>query len=315
MTDVAGVAAARKVLLTGANGQLGWELRRSLAPLGQVVALGRDELELGSVGAIREVVRSARPALVVNAAAYTAVDRAEAEREAAFAINAIAPAVLAAEAARLGAPMVHFSTDYVFDGQAPIPYTEQDAAAPLNVYGESKLAGDHAVAASGAAHLILRTSWVYATRGHNFMRTMLRLAHEREELRVVDDQVGAPTPAWLIADVTAELLRALAITREDGALRIATGREGTYNVATTGQTSWHGFAARILTLDPDRARQRCRALIPIPTREYPTPAARPARSLLDTAKLAAATGNAPPGWEETLERTMAVLPSTGDAVG
>lgn len=298
------------ILLTGANGQVGWELRRSLAALGRVVALGRSELDLADVARIRETVRALHPSLLVNAAAYTAVDRAETEREAAFAINAIAPAVLAGEAARLGIPMVHYSTDYVFDGSSRRPYVENDDPAPLNVYGESKLAGDLAVAASGARHLILRTSWVYAARGHNFMRTMLRLAREREELRVVDDQAGAPSPAWLVADVTERLLGALAMPAGAPPFQLNHGDSGIYNVATSGATSWHGFATRILALDPDRANQRCRAVIPVPTRDFPTPARRPARSVLDTGRLAAVLGGTPPAWEEALALTIAQLPAT-----
>jgi len=307
MADIADPTATPRILLTGAHGQVGWELRRSLASLGHVIALGRAELDLTNPDAIREVVRASRPALLVNAAAYTAVDRAETEPELAFAVNAVAPAVLATEAARLGAPMVHFSTDYVFDGLSSTPYTEDDPARPLNVYGESKLAGDHAVAASGASHLIIRTGWVYSTRGSNFMLTMLRLSHELEELRVVDDQRGGPTPAWLLADIAAELLRRLARMTDAAPFHIARDDGGTYNVAASGETSWHGFAARILALDPARGRQRCTALLPISTRDYPTAAARPAMSLLDTARLTASIGRTPPPWDVALERTMALL--------
>ncbi len=292
------------ILLTGADGQVGSELLRALAPLGRVVAPRRAELDLSDDTALRDTMRALRPALIVNAAAYTAVDRAESERETAFAVNAAAPGVLAEEAASIGSTIVHYSTDYVFDGTKGSPYLESDTPAPANAYGESKLAGDRAVAASGAPYVILRTSWVYAARGHNFMRTMLRLAHEREELRVVSDQVGAPTPAWLLADVTVRLLTGHV---EGNAFPISTSKGGIYNVTTKGHTSWHGFAERILELDPQRADQRCRVITPITTADFPTAARRPAYSVLDTTRVERALGKPMAGWEEALERTMAHL--------
>lgn len=289
------------IIVTGADGQVGWELCRALAPLGRVVALRRSDVDLAEHDRLREAVRGLRPALIVNAAAYTAVDRAESEREAAFAVNAVAPGVLAAEAARTGATIVHYSTDYVFDGAADRAYVEDDPPSPMSVYGASKLAGDEAVAASGAPHLILRTSWVYAARGSNFMRTMLRLAHEREELRVVADQSGAPTPARLVAQVTAQLLARHAT---GASFELPAERWGSYHVASSGVTSWYEFACAILALDPRRDDQRCRAVTPIATSEFPTPARRPAYSVLDTGKLERTWGLRMPEWRGQLELVM-----------
>ncbi|MEO8564265.1 MAG: dTDP-4-dehydrorhamnose reductase [bacterium] len=293
------------ILLTGAAGQVGFELRRSLAPLGHVVAPCRSELDLARHGRIAEFVDAVAPTLIVNAAAYTAVDLAEAERDAAFAINAIAPRVLAESAARAGAAMVHFSTDYVFDGTKTTAYLEDDAPAPLGVYGGSKLAGDQAVIGAGIPYLILRTSWVYAARGRNFLRTMLRLAHERTELSVVADQFGAPTPARLIADVTAQLLG-----RGHGptGFHFPSRLSGVYNVTARGVASWYDLASAILTLDPRRERQTVRLIRAITTPEYPTPARRPSNSRLDLGKLERTLGILMPDWETQLETVMRELP-------
>jgi dTDP-4-dehydrorhamnose reductase len=268
-----------KILLVGRNGQVGRELARSLEPLGHVQALGRDQLELTDPNAIRKTVRAAAPEVIVSAAAYTAVDRAESEPDLAFSVNANAPGVLAAEAARLGALLVHYSTDYVFDGAKSGPYTEADAPHPLNVYGASKLAGEQAIAASGCRYLVLRTSWVYGPHGSNFMLTILRAARERPELRVVDDQVGAPTSSAAIARATAQLL--------------ATRPEGLYHMTAAGRTSWYGFACAILA----RAGLRT-PVVPIPTDQYPTAARRPRNSLLDNSRLGAAFGVTLAPWEE-----------------
>jgi dTDP-4-dehydrorhamnose reductase len=289
------------ILVTGADGQVGWELCRTLAPLGRVVALRRADVDLSDHARLRETVRGLRPALIVTAAAYTAVDRAESERGLAFAVNAGAPGVLAAEAARTGATIVHYSTDYVHDGASDRPYVEDDPPSPINVYGASKLAGDEAVASSGAPYLILRTSWVYAARGRNFMRTMLRLAHERDELRVVADQAGTPTPARLIAEVTAQLLAGHA---DRASFEPPPERWGSYNVATSGVTSWYEFGCAILALDPRRESQRCRAVTPIATSDFPTPARRPAYSVLDTAKLERTWGLRMPEWRGQLGLVM-----------
>ena len=283
-----------RILLAGRNGQVGWELLKALAPLGEILAPGRVELDLLDTARLREAVRAANADVIVNAAAYTAVDRAESERDAAFAVNAAAPGVLAEEAKKSGALLVHYSTDYVFDGEKPAPYVEEDAPNPLNVYGASKLAGERAIAASGCRHLILRTSWVYGPRGSNFMLTMLRLARERPELRVVDDQLGAPTSSLAIARATAQLLRP--------------GAHGTYHLSAAGHTSWCGFARAIL------ARAGIATPVtPIRTADYPTPARRPRNSRLNCARLRAEFGLALAPWEEALAETIALVQSASRA--
>jgi len=297
-----------RLLLLGASGQVGHELRRSLAPLGIVVPATRSgRLEDGSHGesvdfdaprSLSQLVARIAPDVVVNAAAYTAVDRAEDEPAAAFRVNAEAPGVLAQACATHGAMLVHYSTDYVFDGQGTRPYLEEDPTAPLGVYGASKLAGERAVLAAGGRHLILRTAWVYAARGQNFLRTMLRLGAERDRLRVVADQVGTPTPAALIADVTARLLQAPAVP------------EGTLHLTATGQTSWHGFASAIF--DGAVARgllARAPAVDAITTADYPTRARRPAYSCLDTSALETVAGIQLPDWREGLVMVLDELAS------
>ena len=288
-----------RVLLIGRSGQVGWELQRALAPLGELVALDRAGMDLGDPDSIHRAIVDARPAVIVNAAAYTAVDKAESEPELAMRINGIAPGIIADEAARLGALMVHYSTDYVFDGRKPSPYREDDPPAPLNAYGRTKLAGEEAVRAAGGPHLIFRTSWVYAARGHNFLLTMLRLARERPELKIVDDQVGAPTWARTIAELTAHVLKA------GGAGPGVRERSGVYHLAASGAVSWHGFAQAIF--EQAKARRgdfNAPALTPITTAQYPLPARRPANSRLDCSKFAAAFGVAPPAWEAGLARCM-----------
>ena len=286
------------ILLFGGNGQGGWELRRALAPLGVVRALERGDVDLADGSALRRVVRHERPSLIVNAAAYTAVDRAENDAELAFAVNAKAPGILAEEAKRLDIALVHYSTDYVFDGTARRPYTEDDDPAPLGVYGESKLAGERAVADSGCAHLILRTSWVYSLRGANFLLTVRRLAGELEELRIVDDQYGAPTWSRMIAEATAVVL---ARCGAPGATRSFAERGGLYHLTASGQTSWHGFAEAIVDwLRKTHQTVRCKRIRAIPTSEYPTPAKRPANSLLDGTKLFETFGVAMPDWREQI---------------
>jgi dTDP-4-dehydrorhamnose reductase len=262
-----------RILLTGCAGQLGRELKRSLACLGDVIACDRQEFDLADPDALRDAVREAAPTVIVNAAAHTAVDKAESEPELAMAINAIAPGVLAEEAKRLGALLIHYSTDYVFDGTKPAPYTEDDSPAPLSVYGRSKREGELAIAATGARHLILRTSWVYGLHGANFMKTMLRLGKERDELRVVGDQIGAPTWSRHLADVTA-----LVLARKDIP-------NGLYHLAAAGETSWHGYAEaifyeaqRVGLMDKSPVVHR------ITSADYPLPAARPANSRLDCSR-------------------------------
>jgi dTDP-4-dehydrorhamnose reductase len=276
-----------RILLTGRNGQVGWELERALAPLGQLAAFDHAALDLGDPDQIVSRVREVKPDVIVNAAAYTAVDRAESERERAFLVNAAGPGFLAAEAKALGALLVHYSTDYVFDGSKPTPYVETDTPNPVNVYGQSKLAGEQAIEASGCRHLILRTSWVYGMRGQNFLLTILRLARERPELRVVDDQVGAPTWCRDIAAATTQLVA----TRS--------GAQGLLHLAAAGATSWYGFAREILA-----ARGITVPVQAITTTEYPTPARRPANSLLSAQKLRRQSGVALPDWRESLRTCL-----------
>ncbi|WP_426174407.1 dTDP-4-dehydrorhamnose reductase [Massilia sp. TWR1-2-2] len=279
-----------KILLTGASGQVGYQLERSLQSLGEVVAVTRAQMDLSDLGQVRDVIRALRPGLVVNAAGYTAVDRAEREPALAYRINAEAPGLLAREAAALGAAMVHYSTDYVFDGRKPGAYVETDAANPLNVYGQSKLAGEQAIAAAGGAHLILRTSWVYGTRGDNFLTTMLRLAAEGAALRVVSDQVGAPTWSRTVADSTA-LMLAQAHAGGPGWWQ---QHGGIYHVASGGQTSWHGFAEAIMA----EAGIDC-AVTPITGDQWPAAAARPRNSVMHCERLAQRFCRLP-DWREAL---------------
>ncbi len=288
-----------KILLFGGNGQLGWELRRSLAPLGELIAPVRSDAggDLSNLDAIAAKIRHVAPDIIVNAAAYTAVDKAETEAALAHTINALAPGVMAAEARKFGAWLVHYSTDYVFDGSGAAPWRETSPTGPLSVYGHSKLAGEHNVAA-WEKHLLLRTSWVYAARGQNFARTMLRLAQERDSLKVIADQIGAPTGAELLADVTAHALRTLQIKPE---------LAGIYHLAAAGETSWHGYASHAIEfarsqgvaikVKPDDIR-------PIPATEYPLPAARPYNSRLDTQKFRNAFGLTLPDWQQGVERML-----------
>ena len=297
-----------KILLLGCRGQVGWELQRALAPLGEVTALDFDSTGLNAdfsqPESLAATVQALRPQTIVNAAAHTAVDKAEAEPDLARRINAQAPAVLAREAAALGATLLHYSTDYVFDGSGDMPRAEDAPTGPLNVYGQTKLEGELAIRASGCRHLILRTSWVYAARGGNFARTMLRLAAERDELRVIDDQIGAPTGADLLADVTAHALRMV---------QQQPGLGGLYHLVAGGETSWHGYARHVI----EWARHHGHAVrvpadqvLPIATREYPTPATRPLNSRLDTTRLQAAFGLRLPHWQAGVDRMLAeVLPS------
>ena len=285
---------AGTILVTGANGQLGAELAHALAPHGRVVATGRAELDLADADAIVATMRTLRPAMVVNAAAYTAVDLAEKEEALAHAINGVAPGILADEAKRIGADLIHYSTDYVFDGRANAPYDEDAPVNPLSAYGRTKLAGERAVAASGADALVLRTSWVYGLRGRNFLTTMQRLARERDELRVVDDQAGAPN--W-----SRELARATARIVANGR-HVVVERRGLYHLTARGATTWYGFARAILA-DVPRVR-----IVPITTAEYPTPASRPAWSVLDTARFEQTFGFALPDWQVSLAECLASAP-------
>ena len=292
-----------KILLLGKDGQVGWELQRSLAPLGELVALGRHAADglcgdLGHLEGLAQTVRQLRPDVIVNAAAHTAVDKAESEPELARALNALAPGVLAQEAKAVDALLVHYSTDYVFDGSGSVPRLETDAVAPLSVYGRTKLEGEQHIQASGCRHLIFRTSWVYAARGGNFAKTMLRLAQERESLTVIDDQWGAPTGADLIADVTAHAIRQVARCPQDA---------GLYHLVAQGETTWNAYARYVLAqarqVQPALAIQ-AREVRPVPSSAFPTPAQRPHNSRLDTRKLQATFGLQLPSWQQGVTRML-----------
>jgi len=286
-----------KILLIGKNGQVGWELHRTLAPLAEVVAVDYPEINFTDTAALRRLVAETRPNVVVNAAAYTAVDKAETEQKLCRQINATAPGVLAEETKKISALLVHYSTDYIFDGTKQTPYFETDAPNPLGVYGESKLAGDQAVGASGVDYLIFRLCWVYGARGQNFLLTMQRLAREREKLRVVRDQVGCPTWARMIAEATAFAINQVAGSADRSAFN------GAYHLAASGLTSWHGFASRIIELMPE-ADRKCREIEGVTTAEYPTPSKRPAYSVLNCDKLQATFGLRLPDWETSLRQVL-----------
>jgi len=294
-----------KILLLGKNGQVGWELQRSLAPLGEVIALGSDSVQwcgnFQDLAGIEATVRAIAPDVIVNAAAYTAVDKAESDADACATVNARAPGVLAAVAAETGALLVHYSTDYVFDGSGEAPRDESAPTGPLSVYGSTKLEGEQAIVRSGCQYLIFRTSWVYAARGGNFAKTMLRLAGERERLSVVADQIGAPTGADLIADVTAHAIRSARTQPE---------LSGIYHLAAAGETSWHGYASYVI----DFARQAGariqvanEAIAAVGSEAFPTPAARPKNSRLDTAKLQSAFSLTLPDWQRGVARMLSEI--------
>lgn len=280
-----------KILISGRNGQVAQALQQALDGLGQLHVLGRDQLDLAHPQRIAEQVRAIGPDLIINAAAHTAVDQAEREPELAFAINATAPGVFAQEARRLGIPLIHYSTDYVFDGSKVGAYTEDDATNPLGVYGQSKLAGEQAIVAVGGQHLILRTSWVYSTHGRNFLLTMQRLLQEKPELRVVADQIGAPTWAGTIADSTRQLIQHWQAGK--------TGGWGIYHLTAQGETSWFGFAQAIGEQLKAQGKP-CANLLPIPSSEYPTPARRPLNSRLDCSRLQREWNVSQPDWHQAL---------------
>lgn len=300
-----------KILLLGKNGQVGWQLQRALAPLGEIVALERKDAggDLADPQGLAAAVRAAKPQVIVNAAAYTAVDKAESEPQLARLINTEAPAALAREAAASGALLVHYSTDYVFDGSGSAPWQESDATGPLNVYGATKLAGEQAIAASGCAHLTFRTSWVYAAHGDNFIKTMLRLAATRERLTVIDDQKGAPTGAELIADVTAH---AISQTLQQPA------KAGLYHLTAAGEASWFDYAQYVLALArqarPQGVKTGAGGVQPIASSQYPAAARRPLNSRLDTRRLQAAFGLQMPPWQQGVTRVLReILESKGIA--
>lgn len=285
----------RRILLTGKAGQVGYELNRSLQGLGEVIALDRSQMDLANLDQVRAVIREVCPSLIVNPAAYTAVDKAESEPELAMRINAEAPALMAEEARKLGAAMIHYSTDYVFDGSKATAYTEDDPTCPINVYGRSKLAGEQAIQGAGIAHLILRTSWVYSKYGRNFLLTVLRLAQERDELRIVADQYGSPTWSRTIADSTAHIVAQLGAGTQgqDRWQEVS----GLYHMTAQGQTSWHGFTEAILA---HASVARKPPVTPIRTEEYPLPASRPKNSVLSCERFIS-TFNGLPSWAAALD--------------
>ena len=296
----------RKILLTGVNGQVGWELRRSLLTLGQVIPASRAGgrgilmLDLSQPDQIRSVIRDVQPQLVVNAAAYTAVDQAESDGDLAMRVNGIAPGVIAEEAKRVGASVIHYSTDYVFDGTKSAPYVESDRTSPLNVYGRSKLAGELAIASVAVPQFIFRTSWVYGLRGKNFLLTMLRLAQERSELKIVNNQVGSPTWSLTIAQATAQIL-AQSVRQDAGDFSEFMGpRSGIYHLTSTGETSWYGFAKMIFELTAGSEARVLRSVVPIGSEFYPSPVNRPNYSLLDVGQVERSFGLRLPSWDEAL---------------
>ena len=291
------------ILIFGRIGQVGWELRHKLACLGQVTTVEYPEIDFTKPDSIRAAIRLIQPAVLINAAAYTAVDKAESEPELAMAINGTAPGIIAEEAKQLGSLVVHYSTDYIFDGTKQEAYVETDSPNPVNVYGKSKLAGDESIQAVGGKYLILRTSWVYGARGSNFLLTMLRLARERSELRIVNDQIGAPTSSECIAQSTADILAQLLTPHGDG----LDGRSGIYNLTNTGETSWYGFAKALLTLSAETSGFTVPNLIPINTSDYPLPAKRPASSRLSCQRLAETFGIHMPPWEDALSLVLDTL--------
>jgi len=290
-----------RILLSGANGQLGWELNRTLSSQYEVHAVERSKLDLTDSNQIRQRVSEIKPDIIINAAAYTAVDKAEEESELAFAVNAEAPAILAEEAARIDAALIHYSTDYVFDGSGDQPWREEDRPAPLNVYGKSKLAGEQAITTSGVPHLIFRTSWVYGTHGHNFVKTILRLAAEKDEMNIIDDQIGAPTSAAFLANTIAQILNQL----KDNPKKGIAENSGTYHLCCSGETSWHGFASEIVRLaEQNDIHLALKTIHPIPTSAYPTPAQRPKNSRLDCTRLNNLFGLQPVAWQTALAQAL-----------
>lgn len=293
-----------RILLTGGNGQVGWELQKSLVDLGQVITTTRNgagadfPMDLSLPDNVRDVIRQVQPQLIVNAAAYTAVDRMESEPELAMMVNGIAPGIMAEEAKRCGAGIVHYSTDYVFDGTKGSAYVETDTTNPLNVYGRTKLAGELAIQAIEVPHLIFRTSWVYGLRGKNFLLTMLRFAQEREEIQVVHDQIGSPTWCSTIAQVTAELLKQS---------ELENFKTGTYHLTSTEQTSWYGFAEAIFELTKATEGRKLRALLPIASAHYPSPVKRPAYSTLNVKKLSETFGLKLPDWNTALTSALSTV--------
>jgi dTDP-4-dehydrorhamnose reductase len=288
-----------RILLTGKNGQVGGELNQSLSTLGTVIAMGRDQMDLSQPETLGSVIQEVRPDVIINAAAYTAVDKAESEAELAMTVNGIAPGVIAQEAKKAGAGMIHYSTDYVFDGNATSPYEEEDPTGPLSIYGKSKLMGEEGVIEAGIPHIILRTSGVYGLRGNNFLLTMQKLAKTRKQIKVVDDQTGAPTWSRTIAEATTRILELS--FKERGTNSKVFSHTGIFNMSCGGQTTWFGFAKKLLELS---GLIKDIELLPIPTSEYPTPAVRPKNSLLSNKKLIQAFHHEMPHWQDALQECL-----------
>ncbi len=293
-----------KILLFGKIGQLGWELNRSLQPLGEIIAVDVDEVDFTDTAKLREIIQTENPTIICNAVAYTAVDKAEEDEALALIINGTAPGIIAEEAKKLDALMIHYSTDYVFDGTKSSPYVETDKPNPINAYGRTKLAGELAVQSSGCDYLIFRTSWVYTSRAHNFMLTMLKLAQEREQLSVVSDQIGAPTSARLIADTTILCIQQALKEKHMGVFS-----SDLYHLTNSGHTSWHGFTEEIVNLANDRLGMQLnlKELKAIPTSDYPTPAARPMNSQLALTKLESVFTITMPDWKKSLSVCIAEI--------
>jgi len=299
-----------RILLSGANGQVGSALQHSLGEKNEVFAFDRTTLDLANSEQIRQRVQEIKPDIIINAAAYTAVDQAEKEPDLAFTINGIAPGIFAEEAAQIGATLIHYSTDYVFNGNGNQPWREEDKPAPLNIYGASKLAGEQAIKATEATHLILRTSWVYGEHGNNFVKTILRIAAEKEELNIIDDQIGAPTSAEFIASATTKILNQL----KGNSIAL---KSGTYHLCCSGKTNWHGFASEIVRLaTQNNTPLTVKKIHPIPTSAYPTPAERPKNSSLNCTRLKKVFGLQPMSWQMALANTLPLIiaSSSGTAI-
>jgi len=286
-----------RILLTGKNGQIGWELNRSLSTLGTIFATGRDQIDLSKPETLGSVIQEIKPDIIINAAAYTAVDKAESEPELAMTVNGIAPGMIAQEAKKIGAGMIHYSTDYVYDGKAKSPYKEEEPTCPLSVYGKSKLAGDQGVIQAGIPHIILRTGWVYSLRGSNFLITMQKLAQTKNQIKVVDDQTGSPTWSRVIAEGTARILEQCRSAKNSAIF----SHSGIFNMSCSGETNWFGFATKILELS---GLIKNTELISIPTIEYPTPAVRPRNSLLSNIKLKQTFHHEMPHWQDALQECL-----------
>ncbi|CAG7856254.1 dTDP-4-dehydrorhamnose reductase [biofilm metagenome] len=293
-----------KILVTGPTGQVGWELLRTLMPLGDVIAVSRNQADFADLSGIQSLIQLHKPDVIVNPAAYTAVDKAESEVETAHLINALAAGVIAEQAKNCGALLLHYSTDYVFNGTKDAPYTEDDKTDPINVYGRSKLAGEQAIQSVNCDYVILRTSWVYASRGNNFLKTILRLAAEREELKIVSDQIGAPTWARLIAEVSAQVIKQTMVERRNGHFS-----SDIYHLTSSGETSWYGFAQEIVNITRQLGliTLKNEAINPIPTEDYPLPAKRPGNSRLSCARLEQQFGLTLPSWDNALRLCMQEL--------